>query len=247
MGTFRYVIGCFFLILTTVILTGCAQQMVCAPPNILVDNACCLDSDDNGVCDTWEEEDIPVIKTIEEVLPEDTAMLEFAETFVDTWNRKSYNALRNLFVKNYRLKYSPQEFNFLARQTDKILEVGSIILLDVVDDTARFKVEAGVTSSIVPSYIDEEDGDYKFDSFYMFTDLSAESACEGDNQCFMDFAVLSGDRNYCNMAGELKADCTAKFGVSKDISEKIDDCIDILEYYSKTECLPQVAVKENNI
>lgn len=246
MGKVGYIVGYFVLVSIMVVLVGCAEKMVCAPPNILVGDVCCLDSDDTGVCDTWEVEDELVIAMPEEV-PEDTAMIDFAGVFVDTWNRKSYNALRNLFVDDYRLKYSPQEFNFLARKADKMMDVGSITLVDIVDDTVRFKIYEGGVSSVVSADIDEEDGVYKFDFFYMFTDLSAESACEGDDRCFMDFAVLSGDRNYCDLAGGLKADCVANFGVSKDITEKIDDCMEILEYYSKTECLTQVAVKENDI
>ena len=238
----------FVLAAVLAAVTGCAEEIVCASPNVLIGDVCCLDADGNSVCDTWEEEEQELVpEEPAEKSPEQEEMEGFAGTFASTWNRKSYNALRNLFVDDYRLKFSGQEFNFLARKADARLGIGDIELLGLDGDTAEYEVSLPSESIIVSADIDEEDGEYRHDEFFFFTDLSAETACGEDGRCFMDFALLSGDRNHCDNAGDFRAECVERFGVSKDITAKIDDCMEILEYYTRAECLSQVAVKENTV
>ena len=244
----RHAIVGFFLIIVLLVIAGCAQKMVCSAPNVLIGDVCCLDADDNDICDTWEEEeDVEIIREPEEMSAEQQAMDDFAEIFVDTWNRKSYNALRSLFVDDYSMRFSAKEFNFLARKADALLGIESIELSGLEGDTADYTVHLADQSVVVSAYLDREDDTYKHEPFYFFKELSADYACGNESECFMDFAVISGDKNYCDKAGDFKAECVEKFGVSKSITAKIDDCLDVMEYYSRAECLFQVAVKENNI
>jgi hypothetical protein len=246
MDRFRHAFTGVIILSALLLMTGCAERMVCAEPNVLVGDVCCLDADSNDVCDTWEEEELEQVAEVPEAPSVDPAIQQFAETFASTWDRKSYTALHNLFVRDYRLKYASKEFNFLARKADAALGIADVALLKVDGDTATYSVRLGDKSVTVSADIDKEDGIYLHDQFYFFDGLSAESACQ-DDKCFMDFAVLTGDRNYCEDAGDLRNDCVAEFGVSKTITQKIDDCLDVKEYYSMTECLTQVAVKENDI
>lgn len=245
MRFFRHVAVGFFILSALLMLSGCGERMVCAEPNVLMGDVCCLDADGNGVCDTWEEEE----EEEDAVPPEpdvDPAVAEFAETFADTWNRDSYTALHGLFVKDYRLKYASKEFNFLARRADAALGIRGVELLEVGDSTATYRVLLENSSLTVSADVFMEDGGCLHGPFYFFEGLDAGSACTYD-RCFMDFAVLTGDRNYCDFAGELKAECMDRFGLSKGLTEKIDDCMEVREYYSRAECLTQVAVKENDI
>ena len=53
---FRCVISILVLLLA-LIFTGCVQQVVCNKPYILVGNGCCLDKNDNRICDADEAPD----------------------------------------------------------------------------------------------------------------------------------------------------------------------------------------------
>lgn len=263
--------GIVFLLLFFVFAVGCGQSLICSPPNKIISNTCCVDSNNNNVCDndeareeTEKEADISIdeekIRESKEKSEEETAeqgmkeveegqeeYKEFAETFVKTWNRKSYNALHQLFIKNYKLKFLPQEFNFLARKMDANLKIQVIKIKEVSENKAVYEIqlEDGVVSA--SSGIEIEDGKYKHAPFYFFEELNVEDACAGDGKCFMDFAIISNNKNLCNSAADKKADCVAHFGVSKSVSARIDDCLQITEYYSKTDCLTELAKAENTI
>ncbi|MBW2966891.1 hypothetical protein KY362_00230 [Candidatus Woesearchaeota archaeon] len=252
MKTFNYVLVAVMLLVLMVVF-GCARQVQCAEPNVLIGNTCCLDADSNNLCDSWEEEDEePVVIVPEEEYvppaPEEDPVEDFAEVFVDTWNRKSYTALHSLFVKDVRMRFSSKEFNFLARKIDAQLGIVDISIVEVDDDSVKYSVllEGGKKQTFVAD-VDEEDGEFMHDGFYFFDSMDAEGACGSDEACYVSFAVISGNRNHCDNAGALKPDCVAKFGVSKGITAKIDECMEITEYYGRAECLAQVAVKENSI
>jgi hypothetical protein len=167
--------------------------------------------------------------------------------FASTWNRKSYTALHSLFVKDYRMRFSSSEFNFLARKADAKAELKGVSLAGVEGGSARYKVVAGGKSFTVAVDVDDEDGTYKHEAFYLFENLSADSACGDDEQCFMAFARISGDRNYCDKAGSLKPECVAEFGVDESMTAKIDECMTMTEYYGRADCLTELAVDENDI
>lgn len=249
---FGHIVVGLFLLAALLAVAGCAQRMVCNPPNVMIGNSCCLDSDSNSICDTKEpDETVKVVKSetvVQEVVPDESGEEELAaQTFADTWNRKSYNALHKLFVKDYMLKYSSQEFNFLARKMDSALGIRGVSLKSIDDDQAVYEVVLPDKTVTVTVDLDEDDSTYLHEAFYFFEDMDADSACGTNSSCFMNFAVISGDRNYCDKAGEYKGDCVAKFGVSKSMSARIDTCMEILEYYGRTDCLDSLAVNENDI
>jgi hypothetical protein len=200
----------FLVVFAVLALSGCAQKLVCGPPNSIIGNSCCLDADSNNVCDSKEEQE-----EVELIIPEPEVSLEeqeeqngiemAAETFANTWDRKSYNALRNLFIKNYALRFNANEFNFLARKMDSSLGIQGVSLKSVDGDTAQYEIVLPKKTIVVSADIDEEDDEYLHEPFYFFTDLTPEAACGDDSSCFMDYALVSKDHNYCAFAGEFKA------------------------------------------
>ena len=44
------------LVISLLLIAGCGQQLVCNKPYILVGNDCCLDKNDNSICDKDETE-----------------------------------------------------------------------------------------------------------------------------------------------------------------------------------------------
>lgn len=244
-----------FSIILSVLLFGCAQKqpaVICSAPNVLIGNVCCLDADSNSVCDTREVKEEPkkvVEKEELDVQPVEDALQTFANDFEKTWNRKSYTALHGMFEKNYRLRFSPQEFNFLARKMDAKLGIQSVSIYrteKTADGTVvKFQIELPEEKKIVSAEVRTEGDLYKFASFDFFDDLSADAVCEGNESCYDTMAAITSNRNYCDKAGSLKAECIERFGVAKSITSKIDECTSIVDLYGVAECLTSVAVKEN--
>lgn len=242
----------FSVLIAAVLVTGCTQRMMCSPPNVMIGNSCCLDADENNVCDTWEDEDeeVEIVSTEKVAEPASEAQSDyelFAETFASTWDRKSYNALRNLFVDDFSKRFSGAEFSFLARKVDAKLGLKSIALKSVEDDTATYEIVVGGRTETVSADMDETDDGVKHEMFYFFEELDADSACGADSECFLSYARISGDRNYCDKAGDLKGECVATFGVDDSMVAKIDSCLEITEMYDRAECLTRLAVNENDI
>jgi hypothetical protein len=249
-----------FSALSVLVLAGCAKQLVCGPPSVIIGNSCCFDEDKDNVCDAAGEEKVVDEKpaVVEEetlaAVPEevgsgsadDSDAGSFADTFAGTWNRKSYTALRNLFVDDLKLKFSSSEFNFIARKIDASEGIRSVSFEGMDGDNAEYLLAFADRKVSVYARVVETDGGYRHEPFYFFTNMSADAACGSDGSCFMSFAVISGDQNYCKKTGSLKAECIEAFGVSKTITAQIDTCMAISEYYTRVECLNKVAVAENN-
>jgi len=53
-GIMRKIIIFSIILLLVIITSGCVQQVICDPPYILVGTECCLDTNDNGICDKDE-------------------------------------------------------------------------------------------------------------------------------------------------------------------------------------------------
>ncbi len=254
MKGFRQVIVVFFVAVLSLVITGCGQRMQCPSPNVMIGDTCCLDSDGDGVCDTWEDDDdeelevVPVEPAVEVGQEQETDdYREFAQIFADTWDRKSYNALRNLFVDDVKMRLSGNEFNFLARKVDASMGITGISLESMDGDTAVYVVDVGGKETHVSADIDEADDGLRHDAFFFFNNLSADAACGDDGECYYSFAKISGDRNYCEDAGDFKVKCLQEFGMAESLVEKIDECLEITEMYSRSDCLTELAVKENDI
>jgi hypothetical protein len=248
----------FSLAMVFLLAAGCGPRMICSAPNVVIGNSCCMDADGDNACDSVVEtrEQVEVQVPAEPVVEEEPQAVweellspyeSFAETFASTWDNKGYNALRNLFVKDYRLRFSQNEFGFLARKVDAQLGIRQVRLIDVDGGTARYELLLPDKKLTVYAGIVEESGVYRHEPFYLFGNLSADSACLDDGSCYMSFAVISGNRNYCDKAGSLKAECVEKFGVSKTMTQMIDECVEITEYYTRADCLTQLAQDENDI
>lgn len=232
------------LSLSLLLVVGCTPAMVCVEPNKIIDNTCCIDNDNDNICDEdiiIEEHEPEVEEITIEVLPSEAEV--FAEKFRETWEKNSYTALQNLFETNYRMKDSSAEFNFLARRIDENLQLTKIVVEKVYKDEVTFLVtEKGNKKRVVTELI-KEGSNYKAKAFYFFETIDVESACQ-TNECFVEFARISGNSNVCELAGELRLDCLEEMGQSKDIVTKTDECLDISEYYTRVECLTDLAVKE---
>lgn len=237
-------------VLAFIALSGCAPQIACEKPNSIVGNSCCVDFDSNGVCDTKEEvketvKEVESQPVVEEVGPSEIEV--FASTFARTWDGKSYTALHSLFDKDLRLRMTAREFNFLARKMHTNLGISGVSLQKIDGNDAYYEVTEGEVPTTVVAPIMVEDGQYRHSVFSFFEALDAATACGEDGQCFFDFAKITGNKNYCESAGDKRLDCLAELGVSKSLQVKIDECTDISDYYAKVECLEDVAAKENTV
>lgn len=235
----------FVLVLFTFLIAGCSEKVICAEPNVLIDNVCCLDSDHDGICDPAQVvEEVEPVEQVE--LEVDNSAEIFADTFAKTWSSKSYTALYSLFEADYRFKFSPQEFNFIARKLDSANGVSRVRLQKVEDGAAFYIVEDSTGDNFVVAELVDEDGDYKHKSFYFFTELDAESACGDDPDCYFSIAKITRNNQYCEKTGELRLDCLEELGMSRSLASRLQECVTIKDYYVKVECLEELAVDENS-
>lgn len=75
-----------------VIISGCVEEVTCNPPYILVGNGCCLDLNDNKICD-FDEEKITTTVTTQEpsttVISQRTGDLDVRENFFVSCKKSS--------------------------------------------------------------------------------------------------------------------------------------------------------------
>lgn len=54
-----------FLILLLIFITGCSQKITCDKPYLKVGDSCCLDTDNNNICDTHERAQEIIIQEVD--------------------------------------------------------------------------------------------------------------------------------------------------------------------------------------
>jgi len=91
-----------------------------------------------------------------------------------------------------------------------------------------------------------KDGKIVHEPFYIFKDIDVKNICETE-ECFVDYAKLTGVRSYCELAGEMRMNCLEWFGSDSALVNKIDDCTKIKDVYGRNDCLIRLAKAEKSI
>ena len=118
-----------FALFFSLFIVGCQQNVVCTKPYILIGNSCCLDKNNNGICDKDEQEEFQknVIATAEPKKEAETTALRFART----WEAKDWNPMYDLFTDDLKKLKSKERFvKAAAKLTSR--EKKYIIRLDEV-------------------------------------------------------------------------------------------------------------------
>ncbi|HII72215.1 TPA: hypothetical protein HA265_05665 [Candidatus Woesearchaeota archaeon] len=234
-------------------LIGCAPQITCEAPNVMVGNTCCLDIDENDECDSVdeleaviEEEPSPEPEAKPAPAAQDSAEEQFAAAFESSWNKKNFNALYKMMDSSYKRKYSQEEFNFLMKRINEMTGVQSVSFKSMIGNNMEYIVTTGDDKLKVRGEVVKQDDGLKHKPFFIFVDPSVEEACR-DEECYFSYVKITGNRNFCDRTGDRREECLSMFGVAKDLLAKMDDCVEIKEYYTKVDCLSELALDEKSI
>ena len=94
------------------VLGSCQQKIICNKPYILIGNSCCLDKNDNKICDNDEPEQFQRNETVavDWKKPAETTALRFERA----WEAKDWNPMYDLFTDSLKKLKSKERFTKAA-------------------------------------------------------------------------------------------------------------------------------------
>jgi len=110
------ILGSFLIFI--IILVSCTNKPTCNKPYILVGNECCLDKDDNGICDKDETKDVSqkietksqLNTTTEKSIDKKELAEKTALRFARYWEKKDWENMYDLFIANLKALKSKERF-----------------------------------------------------------------------------------------------------------------------------------------
>ena len=103
---------CLALFFLMFVLGSCQQKIICDKPYILIGNSCCLDKNDNKICDNDEPEEFQKNGTIAidgQKLAETSAL-----RFERAWEAKDWSPIYDLFTDSLKKLKSKERFTKIA-------------------------------------------------------------------------------------------------------------------------------------
>jgi len=241
------------------VLVGCAPpvELPCPLPNKQVGDTCCLDQDNDGVCD----QDTPA-KPEPLVEPNEPAR-NFGKTFISFWSRKDFKTLYELFTSDLQDSMTKTEFEYFASIRHELDEIKKVELEQVSKNQLKYRVITEDATLHVVADIVQEGEDWKHTPFFFFENLDLENVCRDKGEmiklkdcdlplntrdrigcildttysCFMDFAVLTEDAQYCDEAGHHKTLCLQRLGEDVPLEDQIIFCQNHADYHDEWDCL----------
>ena len=199
------------LILLTILLVtliGCQkQEITCSNPMTTINGRCCLDADNNRICDIDEQK--PVEKNVTPAIPENTTTTpniteakeekaeiapmstkeeadKVAKTFTDRWQLKQYSLMYPLFTPDIKNKKTADEFSAIMQfdplyKTINKVELKGVTMSD--NTTAQFTIIVYTnmqTITIPGTTLKYLDGAWKVNALSDVFDLDTyDAACSG--------------------------------------------------------------------
>lgn len=187
-----------FLFMAMLITACSTQQPVCNKPYILVGNDCCLDKDDNSVCDRDEEELTQKAERKPSIDQEELAE-ETALSFARAWEREDWSSLYDFFVDELKELRTEERF---ANAMNKKEEGSNIVVrldkVEIADENTAYAYYTGSSSifdikapAMKLEWLDKGWKVNAFSSVFNSCD-EFESNCCGNGKC-----EASEDSDYC--------------------------------------------------
>ena len=128
------------------VLGGCQQKIMCNKPYILIGNSCCLDKNDNKICDNDEMEQFQKNETaaVDLKKPAETTALRFERA----WEAKDWSPMYDLFTDNLKKLKSKERFTKIATRLSSGEKPYIIRLNDVKVKLPRLTSEASFNWAI---------------------------------------------------------------------------------------------------
>ncbi|MFH1063597.1 MAG: hypothetical protein V1729_00790 [Candidatus Woesearchaeota archaeon] len=198
-------------LILSLMISGCGESttgivLECTPPLIQSGDSCCLDADQNGVCDSKEKidtvddnmvdapdkdiEDTPApidagseeVETVQTSTGELKSAEEVANLFVKNWNSQAYNLMYPLLTDDLKAKKTTKEFKTIMELDPfynrlKDIEMNGVIITG--DDTAEMDIIAhtNIQNIKIPAaQLEFERGSWKVNIFADVFELNTYDA-----------------------------------------------------------------------
>ncbi|MBI5398884.1 hypothetical protein HZB03_05460 [Candidatus Woesearchaeota archaeon] len=247
-------LGLVIAVLLILLTAGCTtQKILCEPPNSIINNACCVDTNKNNVCDNKEDvsaasEEAPMQSQMQSkpaAPKENSDSKTFANTFASAWKAQDFAKLYTLFSEEYRASLPKEEFVWLSQKKNAALNVedvrvyrvaGDVIEYDLITDDPRIKNSA---RGVVIWELDA----YRHRPFNYFKSLSVTDVCGENSSCVVEYAKTFKKEDVCDLAGSQRVACRQSFGMKYTYDDERALCNEIPDYFDKAECIQNVSVK----
>jgi len=227
------------LVLLLIMVSCTSTPVVCNKPYILVGTDCCLDKDDNSICDSDEPtvNEAPKPEEVEAPAKNEPKVQEeidsFAREFARVWEKEDFEPLYPFFSSEltdeisledymYRVNISYKDFEVISVRIQKsIIESSDLAYLYFIADFGF-----GDDISLPAVRLDKVDAVWKIDSFHFFFD-SIDTVCEDErhpDECAYDYATSFEHGGDCQYAGALYDDCLLFFGITPSMEQMAESC-----------------------
>jgi hypothetical protein len=255
----KYQIIALLILVAAISISACTtQKILCEPPNAVIDNTCCLDTNKNNVCDSKEDLTTSETQDSEEEETQESATTttqtaaqtadakkEFANAFAKAWELEKFDQLYDMFTNDLRDKMSKEEFVWLANKKNAQLKLEEVNVYKVSGDTIDYdligddpSIKNSARGSIVLSA-----GKYYHRPFNYFKTLSAADVCEDNPQCVVDYARKFERPDLCEQAGSLRINCMELFGAKFTFEDERETCNSIPDYMDRADCIQSISIK----
>lgn len=189
----------FILLVLIVFLVGCTTgqvtKQVCNKPYILVDNDCCLDKDDNAICDSDEKEDTKRPMNKEE-LAEKTA-----SKFARVWEHRQWDVMYPVFISSLKKLKTKDEFvkimDFKETESNIAVRLDDVEIENDNVAYAYYSVSSTLVETKAPSMkLVWEDNEWKIDAFatYFIIKELPLLECTDLNKCTTDIYSFTDEK-----------------------------------------------------
>ncbi|MBT3406522.1 hypothetical protein HN419_05145 [Candidatus Woesearchaeota archaeon] len=216
-------------------------QPVCNAPYIHFETDCCLDVNDNAICDSQEEiakkideaeARVSEVKPSENIDPFDAAkaseeILKLSEDFMTYLLDDDYHSLYYLFSEEFKSEVDIDNFVFVLNNIPFMPEVESMYVASLTvrrneatltfgGEGSAFMLETfGSTSLAYDDYYG-----WRFEDFSNYFEQSVSEFCiqysESSEECMYDYAVLSEYSAMCATLSSLKPKCFYKVALKTE-------------------------------
>lgn len=246
----RFYHGAIFVALSVaILLSGCTtQKILCESPNSVINNVCCLDTNNNNVCD-GKEGTLPQSKELtqsesaqEKITPD---IHSFATTFAGAWKDSNFAKLYELLSKDYRNTLSKEEFIWLAQRKNAALRIKDVKVFSVAGDVVEYDLVAEdplIKNSARGVVVWEQNAHYHR-PFNYFKTLAVADVCGKNTSCVVEYAQTFKKQDVCDLAGSQRIACRQSFGVKYTYEEERELCNAIPNYFERADCIQNVSIK----
>lgn len=183
------------------VLSACTPEVTCSSPYIKVGTSCCLDQNDNNICDKDEIKDTSQKieaqaqpnTTNEKVVDKKELVEKTALRFARYWEKKDWENMYDLLIDDLQRLRTKEDFiktlNHFESASSLVIRLDNVVIDNETTAFAYYTVNSALFDTKAPSMQLEWNGeDWKANSFatyFLFDELPLKE-CNDFNTCTSD-------------------------------------------------------------